>query len=144
MNIYIRTQELDLFKYLDDDQTLALMRHGQRLELPAREYALQPGQVLNSFVILEHGELEIINASGMSSGSIYSGEIAGETCFPEPSIPKYSLRCIRDCSLILLSFSAVKQEMDLNAEIAARINAAINDSLCLKIIRITHNGDSND
>jgi CRP-like cAMP-binding protein len=144
MNIYIRTQELDLFKYLNDEQANALMRHVQRVELPAREYVVQPGQELDSFVILEQGELEIINASGRSSGSIYSGEIAGETCFPEPSVPRYSLRCIRDSSVILLSYSAVKQAMEQNTEIAARINAAINDSLCLKIIRITHNGDSND
>lgn len=142
MNIYIRSQELDLFKYLDDKQTQAMLKLCKSLDVPVREYVVQCGVVLDCFVILEQGELEILDAKGKKIGSIYPGEIAGETCFIEPSPPLFSLRSLRDSSVLMIDFNEVKTSMDADAELAARIQAAINDSLCLKIIRITHDGDN--
>ncbi|MDY0151711.1 MAG: cyclic nucleotide-binding domain-containing protein [Candidatus Cloacimonas sp.] len=154
MNIYIRSQDCDLFKYLDDEQCANLTAKTETVQLAANEFVfgmisdedsaeaagLQAGNSRSAecFVIVEQGELELKTTSGRSIGNIFPGEIYGEEGFMDGKSKPLCLKALQPCKLRLLAYKQVHEFVSLSADNAARTHAAINDTLCLKIIRITH------
>jgi hypothetical protein len=58
VNIYIRSQETDLFKYLSDESTAFLMKEAVSQTVSARECVFHHGTRPEYIVILVSGELE--------------------------------------------------------------------------------------
>ncbi len=144
MNIYTRIQDTDLCKYLDDESTALLLKEAESSFVPARETVFSLGSPQSSIIILQQGELEMLNAREKIIGFIYPGEIAGETCFPDNTPAIYTLRARRDSTILKLSFDTLHKLIASSPEHGAKLHAAINDTICLKIIRITHEGESNE
>jgi CRP-like cAMP-binding protein len=138
MNIYIRRQEIDLFKYLSDEDTASLMKEAENCTIPAREHVFSYNTKPEYLVVLLEGELEIIGPTGKSIGCIFPGEISGEACFLSGSTAIYALRAVQDSRILKISFAALERFIAASPENGAIIHAAINDTLCLKIIRVTH------
>lgn len=143
MNIYTRTQDFDLLKYLDDQQAEELLQLSITKPFLAYEYALRYAEPVNSIIMVQQGELEMLDVTGKCVGIVQAGEIAGEECYPDTAKACYALRTRRDSIIRFWDFTALEGFVADKPELASRINAAINDCLCLKIIRITHMGESN-
>ena len=141
MNICIRNQNIDLFKYLSDDSVNLLMKDSPSHSIKAREIVFACGTKPDYIVILQQGELEIISPSGNAVGKVFPGEISGEASFLDGSDASYTLRAMRDSQILKISFKELDSFISANPENGARIHAAINDTLCQKIIRITHKGE---
>ncbi|PKN78934.1 MAG: hypothetical protein CVU48_06810 [Candidatus Cloacimonetes bacterium HGW-Cloacimonetes-1] len=144
MNIYIRTQDNDLCKYLNDAETSELLAQCRHYELRIGEYLFPPEQTPDCVVMVVSGRLDKISASGKRIGSIFGGEIDGEEYFLDPDAVPCSLVGHSATQVMLLSFDAITTFIGADSERGARIHAALNDSICLKIIRLTHIEDSND
>ncbi|PKN73324.1 MAG: hypothetical protein CVU50_03250 [Candidatus Cloacimonetes bacterium HGW-Cloacimonetes-3] len=138
MNIYIRSQETDLFKYLSDESTAFLMKEAVSQTVSARECVFHHGTRPEYIVILVSGELEIVSPAGRIIGYVHPGEISGEACFTDGTASLYTLRAYYDSLILKISFATLEKFMSATPENGARIQAALNDSLCLKIIHVTH------
>lgn len=136
MNIYIRSQDLDLFKYCTNTQAEALSQLATQKELSSGEVITAKGHTPDSFVILIQGELELVNSTPI--GCIFPGEFCGELFYPQPFPCPFTLKAVKPSTVMLLPFDSLTINISTDADLAARIQAAINDSLCLKIIRLTH------
>lgn len=138
MNIYIRTQNNDLLKYLSDQQSERLLAKCEKLLLKAGECVFLDKQIPDYFIMLLQGELELKQTQGSSIGSIFPGEVEAEAGFIEPAPSPYYLQAVKACTLLKLPYAVMRTFIAEKPEHGARIHAAINDSLCLKIIRLTH------
>lgn len=138
MNIYVRMQDNDLCKYLSPEQCASMLSHSQLYECPVSTSILSPGAEPEGFIMLQSGELEIRNTHNRTLGSIFPGEIFGEIAFLGISISGLGLTSVKPSSYQVLPFSVIQNLIDHDEVVAARIMAALNDSLCLKTIHLTH------
>lgn len=138
MNIYIRTQDNDLMKYLSDQQVAALMEKCEKQQLKAGEYVFSDKHAPDCFIMVLEGELELKKPNGTAVGNVFAGEVEGEISFIEPMATPYYLQAVKASAILRLSYAAMREFIDADPDQGARIQAAINDSICLKIIRLTH------
>jgi len=138
MNIYVRMQDNDLCKYLSPEQCASLSSHSRMFDCPASASILALGSEPDGFIMLQSGELEIVNAGNRTIGSIFPGEIFGEIAFMGISMPELGIISVKPSSYQVLPFSVIHSLIMSDDALAARIMAAINDSLCLKTIHLTH------
>ncbi len=136
MNIYIRTQDNDLFKYFPDQDYASVMAKAEPNFYKAGEIICEAGTTPDSFIMVQEGELELF--SGHSIGNIFPGEFCGELFFLSPEPSPFTLRAAKDSYVQKIKFGDLREAMEDNPELLARLHAALNDSLCLKIIRLTH------
>lgn len=129
MNIFIRQQDSDLFKYLDDSELNLMVSRCQCRALAIGESISDP----KGIVMLYKGILEKIDSTGSVLGRLYPGEIDFEIDIP------HTLRAVTASQTSILKYDEL--ELSDMPQISAKIQAAINDSLCLKIIRLTHKGE---
>lgn len=138
MNIYIRCQDNDLLKYLSDEQCAFLLSKSEQAQLRAGDYVFADKHAPDCFILVQQGELELRKPNGNSIANVFPGEVDGEACFLEPNPAPYYLQAVKPTSIIKLPYHTVQSFISENPEHGARIHAAINDSLCLKLIRLTH------
>ncbi|HNX02117.1 MAG: cyclic nucleotide-binding domain-containing protein [Candidatus Cloacimonas sp.] len=136
MNIYIRSQDSDLFKYLSDAQYAQIFSQTESIELKPAEVILEKGSLPDSFIILQEGELELTGKQYL--GSLFPGEYYGEIFYLESFPSPLEIKAVKPCRVLKLKFSALNEFIAGDPDLAARIQAAVNDSLCLKIIQLTH------
>ena len=138
MNIYIRTQNRDLMKYLSDEESSTLLSLCKPKRVAAGESILVAGEEPQHFILLEAGELLIKKPGGEAIGKLFPGEMEAEAFYIQKGSSPYSVFAARDSELLLLSYEDLRGLTQENPELLARTEAAINDSMCLKIIRLTH------
>lgn len=134
MNIFVRRQENDLFKYLDDSAFSRLMESSEQKNLKAGE--IVSPQDIAAIVIVLTGELTRYSSSGRQSGRIFPGEIDLEAGLFDQEALNYQLKASSPSEILLCPYAVI--EGITEPEIQAQIQAAFNDSLCLKIARLTH------
>lgn len=138
MNIYIRAQDNDLLKYLNDQQCEALLAKCEKLQIKAGENVFGDKHIPDYFIMLQQGELELKQTESGSIGNVFPGEVEAEAGFIEPAPSPYFLQAVKDSTILKLPYGVMRAFIVEKPELRARIHAAINDSLCLKIIRLTH------
>jgi CRP-like cAMP-binding protein len=138
MNIYIRTQDNDLMKYLSDQQAVALLAKCEKQQLKPGEYVYSDKHAPDCFIMVLEGELELKKPDGTAIGNVFAGEVEGEISFIEPMATPYYLQAVKASAILKLSYASMRDFIKADPDHAARIHAAINDSICLKIIRLTH------
>ncbi len=136
MNIYIRSQDTDLFKYFSDQDYALLMAKAEPAFYKAGETISEVGSIPDSFIIVQEGELELLSSHCI--GNVFPGEFCGELFFLCPQPSPFTLKAAKDSYVQKLRFTELRELTEANPELMARLNASINDSLCLKIIRLTH------
>lgn len=134
MNIFVRRQENDLFKYLDDKALNKLLEASEHRNLKAGE--IVSPQDIAAIVIVLTGELTRYSSSGSRIGRIFPGEIDLEAGLFAQGALNYQLKASGPSEILLCPYAVIKGITE--PEIQAQIQAAINDSLCLKIARLTH------
>lgn len=136
MNIFIRSQENDLFKYLSDANLSKLMAECEQKSLKAGE--LVDPETYPAILIVLTGKLTRYSSSGRKTGEVFPGEIDLEAgLFAEEAL-KYQLKSNGPSEILLCPYAVIQSITE--PEIQAQIQAAINDSLCLKLARLTHRG----
>ena len=138
MNIFIRSQDNDLFKYLSDEQVAAM-------EINCTEYCISPGELIynaaevpDSIILLKSGTLELRRPDSGNLAFVYPGEIDCEYGYFDPSPLGYDLIAVKPVIIHKFSYSTLKYVIQHDPDLGARIHAAMNDTLCLKIVRLTH------
>lgn len=137
MNIYIRTQPHDLCKYLDDQQATELRKQITLQDLPAGEVIQRRGDTVDCLIVLEEGEL-VLKKDDQIVGRVYAGEMVNEHHYFANCPASFTLLAEKTSRLGLVPFKAIDEFIASDAGRCARIHAAFNDSLSLKIIRLTH------
>ncbi len=134
MNIFVRTQESDLFKYLSDAEMDILLPKCEKRDLASGEI-LEPSATAAVLVLLS-GKLDRMASNEHKIGGLFPGETDLEAgLFTEEALP-YHLVSKGQSSILLCPYEVI---LGLpQATIKAKIQAAINDTLCLKIVRLTH------
>ncbi len=141
MNIYIRTQQKDLCKYLNDDQFQQLVSIANTEHYEMGSVVQNAGERPDSVIVLSDGELSIKDEkSSAVSARIYAGEMACELHYIKDIPAPYSIIAAKASKLNRIPFAKLDQLCAADPDFCARIQAAINDSLCIKIIRLTHSG----
>ncbi|MCB5252696.1 MAG: hypothetical protein RBR69_09585 [Candidatus Cloacimonadaceae bacterium] len=130
MNIYIRQQDNDLFKYLSDEeyQTLKAKCIVRKLKLGEE----LTHQEISGIVMLESGILQRLSPNKTACGQLFPGEIDFELSEALP----YTLKAVTASQISILSY--IQKEQLTDPLLCTKLEAAINDALCLKIIRLTH------
>ncbi len=137
MNIYIRSQAYDLCKYLNDAQAAELQSFATIQEIPAGTIINQTGAEIDYLIIMISGEL-VFERDGRFYGKLCCGEILNEIHYFKSLPAIYQTRAVKASKFARLSFRDLDSFISRDFSHAARIHAALNDSLCLKIVRHTH------
>lgn len=136
MNIYKRTHDLDLYKYLTDDQIKSVDKLVTFQDLPAMQSLKE--QMRDMLITPLDGRLKRLNNDEKFLGYVFPGELDADAAdFLDKPLP-YFLRAEQDCRIMLVSRRGLSDLCETDPDLNARIQAAINDTLCLKIIRLTH------
>ncbi|HPF08923.1 MAG: hypothetical protein PHU99_09095 [Candidatus Cloacimonetes bacterium] len=134
MNIFIRNQDNDLFKYLSDEDMAKLVSRCEKRSLKAGE-VIHPRDVA-AVLIVQSGRLSRYSAAGIKSGNVYPGELDLEAGLFCSDIPDYYLKAGGPVEILLCPYEVIENIPEPKPR--AQIQAALNDSLCLKIAQMTH------
>lgn len=134
MNIYVRSQDNDLLKYLNDEAQRQIEKQCKILRLNVGDSIIQ--SEIQAIVIVKKGSLSRLTVLEKKIGSVYPGEIDYEAGLFTDLPLNYFLRAKTTSEIMVCPYFIIQNLSD--AEIQARIQAAINDSLSLKLGRLTH------
>lgn len=134
MNIYVRSQDNDLLKYLNDEAQRQIEKQCKILRLNVGDSIIQ--SEIQAIVIVKKGSLSRLTVLEKKIGSVYPGEIDYEAGLFTDLPLNYFLRAKTTSEIMVCPYLIIQNLSD--AEIQARIQAAINDSLSLKLGRLTH------
>lgn len=140
MNIFVRRQENDLFKYLSDT---ALAKLSQE----CTQSSIKPGELIlpenyPAIIVVLAGKFTRYSSSGSKKGNVFPGEIDLEAGLFTQETLDYYLKANVPSEILLCPYAFIHGISEPDTQ--ARIQAAINDSLSLKIARLTHaNQDEN-
>ena len=141
MNIFIRQNDDDLLKYLNVDEINKIKPFRKIIELADNEIIFSSGEKGRDIYLVAEGILEIFETSGNGKeiiiDTIYEGEIIGEVNFAISVKRHFSAKANGKTKLIFYPYEPLTELMKKENIIAAKINAAINDSMADKNIRIT-------
>ncbi len=141
MNIYIRQQSKDLCKYFDDDE-VGLLTKVTKVETYDKDTVIiEAGLVPDYLIVLVEGELALkARDTERVLAKIHEGEMVNECFYFTNQAATYSLSTCQKSILAKVYFTDIDDLCDQSPLFAAKLHAAMNDSLCLKIIRLTHKG----
>ena len=141
MNIFIRQNDDDLLKYLNKDEKNTVKKYRKFIDLNDNEILFSYGDKGRDIYLIVEGLLEVFiaknNGKEIIIDTIYEGEIIGEVNFAISIKRHFSVRSKVKTKVICYPYKQLIEIMKDNPIIAAKINAAINDSLADKNIRIT-------
>ena len=141
MNIFIRQNDDDLLKYLNKDEINTVKKYRKFIDLNDNEILFSYGDKGRDIYLIVEGLLEVFiaknNGKEIIIDTIYEGEIIGEVNFAISIKRHFSVRSKVKTKVICYPYKQLIEIMKDNPIIAAKINAAINDSLADKNIRIT-------
>lgn len=140
MNIFVRLRDYDLFKYLTDIEMATVLPMCESRSLALGDW-LDPAET-PAIVILESGKLERRSGKGHSLGELSAGEIDLEAGLFSVEKLGYKLFAATEAQILLFPYAAMNS--GLVAPLMAKLQAAINDCLCLKTVRLTHLEDDHD
>jgi CRP-like cAMP-binding protein len=140
MNIYVRQNDNDLLKYLNIKEFNEVAKFQRRINLKAGEQLFLCGDIGRDIYFIEEGVLEISNFnpnSGEITLDFFEGEIIGEIAFTADVKRQFDVFAKSNAKLQVYPAKDIMILMNKNYHLAAKLNAAINDSLAEKNIRIT-------
>ncbi len=145
MNIFIRKNDDDLLKYLDADEINNIKPFRKIIELNNNDInndiIFSSGDKGKDIYLVAEGLLEIFDTNSKGKEivivTLYEGEIIGEVNFAISIKRHFSVRAKGKTKVICYSYKQLTDLMRKEKIIAAKINAAINDSMADKTIRIT-------
>lgn len=141
MNIYIRKNDNDLLKYLDEYQINRIQHIQEIIELnEGKEFCIE-GKFARDIFLIYEGAVTIWeyadNGKKVDLFQYYEGDTIGENNFIGPTFRKIFIYAKSNSRIVRYPQSELKEIMRKDAEISARIHAAINDALTEKTLRIT-------
>lgn len=142
MNIFIRSQDNDLFKYLSEADCVFLTAKAPTLQLKTGDFVYADNCEPDCVIVVLQGELELKKTDGECFGNVFPGEVACEISFLESTTTKYLLQAVKPTTIMKLPYPVLHDFVQQTPECAARIHAAINDSLCLKVVRLTYRSNN--
>lgn len=132
MNIYIRKNNNDLFKYLTKEEIESLPCQKETIEFSPQEHIDIEGGVVN---IVKRGIINIISQkTGNTFMTLSEGEIFGEERLFQD---KWSLNYQCETQTVVVKHFINLTNPEIDSKIKAKINAALNDSLSEKLIRLS-------
>ena len=141
MNIFIRQNDNDLLKYLDTGEINKIKPFSKVIELDNNEIIFSSGDKGRDIYLVAEGVLEIFDTNSKGEEIVfdtyYEGEIIGEVNFAISIKRHFSARAKCKSKVICYPYKQLTDLMRKEPIIAAKINAAINDSMADKNIRIT-------
>ena len=141
MNIFIRQNDNDLLKYLDADELNKIKPFRKIIEFKNNEKIFSSEDKGRDIYLVAEGLLEIFDTNSKGKEIIfdtfYEGEIIGEVNFAISIKRHFSARAKGKTKVICYPYKQLTDLMRKDEIIAAKVNAAINDSMADKNIRIT-------
>jgi hypothetical protein len=133
MNIYVRKNNNDLLKYLTEAEIASLTLPSDKIEVaPVQSIELYQ----NSVNVVERGIINIVSPNdGKTIMTISAGEIFGEEKLFQK---EWSLSYQSETQTVFRTYHLDFSKVSDKATLRAKIQAAINDSLSEKLIRLTH------
>lgn len=140
MNIYIRKNDNDLLKYLDDEQLVEIHKIQEIIEInEGNDFCMENEYERDIFLIYEGSVTiwEYAEKERIKLFHYYEGDTIGETNFIGKQPRKTYIKAKTNCRIVRYPQQKLKAIMQNDADISARIHAAINDALTEKTLRIT-------
>ena len=141
MNIFVRKNDNDLLKYLDPSEIIKVQQFQSILEHNDAEVIFSINDKGRDIYLVISGSLELWVQKNENEkiiiDTIYEGEFVGELNFAINLRRHMNLSTKGKTSLIKYPYSPLSKLMKKEPKIAAKIHAAINDSMADKNIRIT-------
>jgi CRP-like cAMP-binding protein len=141
MNIFVRQNDNDLLKYLSDAEAQKLKKIERQQTIENKEKVLAEGAENRDIYLVAEGILEVTKLDSTGEeiifDTVYEGEIIGEMNFIQPGKSIFGVRAKGKTIVASYTYDVLSDLMTKNKHLAAKIFAAINDSLADKNIRIT-------
>jgi len=141
MNIFVRKNDNDLLKYLNAQEVIRVQKYQTVIDHNDGDIIYSVNDKGRDIFLVIEGSLEIWAQKNENEkiiiDTIYEGEIVGELNFAIHLRRHMNLSAKGKTKLIKYKYSELSKLMKEEPEIAAKINAAINDTMADKNIRIT-------
>ncbi len=134
MNIYVRKNNNDLFKFLTQKEIESLPCHNETYEYSPQEFVNIKSGIVN---VVKRGIVNVISQkTGKVVMSLSEGEIFGEEKLFQKD---WSLIYQCETQTVINQHSVDLENTSVSNNLRAKIHAALNDSLSEKLIRLSHN-----
>jgi CRP-like cAMP-binding protein len=128
-----------LCKYLSDEQLLQLEKVVDIKRFEPGSTVVSAGSKPDSIYVLAEGELTLKEAkTNTTMAKIYAGEMSCELHYVIDHPAPYTIMATKASTLNSIPFARLDELCTNDADFGAKIQASVGDSLCLKIIRLTH------
>jgi CRP/FNR family transcriptional regulator, dissimilatory nitrate respiration regulator len=141
MNIYVRTQDSDLLKYLDESESARVSALAYAEEFADGAALLASGSRKRDLLEITFGRVVLweTTPSGkrLEIDICEAGELLGEVSFVIPAAQPLNASAIGTVRVLRYPGSALWKLMEEDPNLAAKLSAALNDSLCRRHVRAT-------
>ena len=141
MNIFVRKNDNDLLKYLDENEMKQVEQYRRIKEFRDGELVFSHQEKGRDIYLIIEGTLQVWMPKNENEkiiiDTIFEGEFVGELNFAIAIRRHLNLSAKGKTKVIIYPFAQLSKLMKKKPLIAAKIHAAINDSMADKNIRIT-------
>ena len=140
MNVYVRKNELDIYKYLDDKEIELLNSTGEYIIYESDDKIYSEGDKDQDTFCILFGEVIIYKSYNQEQQIIHKlhkGEVFGESNLVFRK-RKFTAKTTKRSKVIRFHYKEFTKLLKGDDILSAKVNAAINDTLTEKQMRITY------
>ncbi len=147
MNIFIRKNDDELLKYLDDDEIARFDEIKEKVVFQKGEYILREGGKNRDIYVIHKGHALVcyLDEQGKEIviAELYEGEAIGEINFIMPVRRTANIKALETVELFRYPYQKMIDLLRSDMVIAAKIFASLNDLLAKRIVRTTQKIEGN-
>ncbi len=141
MNLFTRQRDNDLLKYLNNDEAVLIKEIASEVNLPPGTTIFNSGDRIHDIYIVRSGTVALseLSPSGkrIELGVVFPDELLCAENFIAPVSAMYTAVTASHVSLMKIPHKHFRSVLKANLSLNVKIQAALNDSLAEKTIRIT-------
>lgn len=147
MNIFVRQNDNELFKYLTADEIAKINTIKENVIIQSQDYVIQEKDISRDIFIIHKGHVSVYyidsNGNEKEIASLYEGEAIGEINFILPVGRTAYIKAAKKVELFCYPYQDLIELLKNDMTLAAKIFASLNDMLAKRIVRTTQKMEGN-
>ena len=147
MNIFIRKNDNELLKYLDDDEFAKVNEIKEKVVIQSGKYVIQEKDRNRDIFVIQKGRASVCYLDSKGNEKVitelYENEAIGEINFIIPVGRTAYIKAVETIELFRYPYQDLIELLKNDMTIAAKIFASLNDMLAKRIVRTTQKMEGN-
>lgn len=147
MNIFIRKNDNELLKYLDNDELAKVNEIKEKVIIQSGKYIIQEKDRNRDIFVIQKGRASVCYLDSKGNEKVitelYEGEAIGEINFIIPLGRTAYIKAVETVKLFRYPYQDLIELLKNDMTLAAKIFASLNDMLAKRIVRTTQKMEGN-